>query len=90
MIGSGFYDAPEHSNVTIYCYTATTGSNYPPYNYSILLPAVDDLPKRKIPFYRALFDQSFPVPKKPVFRDVMRSKWRPNMGRVTINRTSPK
>lgn len=55
-------------------------------NYSYYLPTREEAdPKRRIPFYRALFDQDFPPPLPPKKITPRLPKWSPHMGRVRTN-----
>ncbi len=83
MVGD-YYPAAfrsDRTGVTIYTVSATT-SNYDwPFSYSIFLPAPDDSPKRKIPFYRALFDQRWPMRIEPNAISTARRPWQIHAGK---------
>ncbi len=54
------------------------------------IPSIDEPdPKRRIPFYRALFDQDFPAPTAPKKIIAHVPKWRPNLAQCRIDRTKP-
>lgn len=58
--------------------------------YDVMVEIPERDPKARIPFYRALFDQSFPAPTPP--RKIMPrgQYWKPAMGRVRIDRSTPR
>lgn len=94
MIASGgFFDAwglsgtvvtEAYINRTVVLYPVACSTWYD-YDPSIEAPN----PKRHIPFYRALFDQRFPAPARPVVALLPRQRWSPHMGRVRIDRRPP-
>lgn len=78
---------PFASSGTVVTSTSAANSTFTPYvirdcNFTLYLPCIERRdPKRRIPFYRALFDQDFPNPVIPCFREVdRRNSWRPLMG----------
>ncbi len=88
---SGYFDGYDRSTSAIVIYASST-QNYPitsSCDFYFRIPVNDPPdPKKRIPFYRALFDQRFPQPPTPRIRDVKKARWKPNMGTVRINRSN--
>lgn len=92
MITMGFAEANYPSDYSgtfvVTCGYTATASWFGLCNTSYYLPRIDAPdPKRKIPFYRALFDQDFPQPIAPKKIQPRIQRWNPHMGRVRIDRT---
>lgn len=91
MIASMGWFRRGYSTATAYTLPSSTYTAYEPYTYIVYdAPKAEPPdPKKRIPFYRALFNQDFPPPIHSASLIPKRQSWRPNMGRVRINRTHP-
>lgn len=93
MIASTGFDYADHNTSSVVFVISATASTSMTSNgaWYLMLPAAAEEtdPKRKIPFYRALFDQRFPAPHAPATHRPRAPKWAPAMGRVRIDRRAP-
>lgn len=85
IASSGFlYTGSNYSGTTATIYTIqpSSSSNYEPWGMTLYLPhSVTTDPKRKIPFYRALFDQRWPQKIEPNAARTSRRPWQIHAGK---------
>lgn len=89
IANSGFFDGyPRYTSGTV-IYTISAPTHYAS-SFTLWLPPMDEDTRRTarhIPFYRALFDQDFPPLAPPKWIAPERERWKPNMGRVRVDRS---